>query len=105
MLGLVFMILSYLYGLLIIFSYFKSKVHGVIRIIALIGSLLLIISNIGIITLNIKYVMFAIIGVFLINSSSLINGYKMFGKPHWKHHIIKGIFSIVMIFMYILYLI
>lgn len=105
MLGIVFVILSCVYSAMIIVTALMKSTYNICKYLFVIGSVLLLISTIGIVTINIKYIIAALSGIILINLAAVINGYKLFGKPHWKHHILRGIYSAIIILLFILYFI
>ncbi|HCW53076.1 MAG TPA: hypothetical protein DG753_04895, partial [Clostridium sp.] len=92
---IIFAILSIIYCGLMIFSAIKECKDSLCKKLFILGSIIVLISNLGIILSAMRFIVILFMGIILINSSAVLNGYKLYGKPHWKHHISREIYSLI----------
>ena len=96
-LGLIYGILSILAGII----QFTKKTTGLFsNSLMIIGGIL--VAIVAAFSSHLKLpLLFLILGLMLIHISAILNGKKLYGKIHLNHHIIRLIFSIILIVLFI----
>lgn len=106
MLDYIIIALSVIYGLLNILAgsiQIKERKIPLWSIITMIfGGLLIGLGAIFIYVIDFYFFYVFITGLVLIHISTIFNGLKMYGKINPKHHIIRLIFSLILIVLFII---
>lgn len=66
----------------------------------LLGSMFVLLTNIRLIIDNPYAVISLIVGLILIHTGAILNGKELHGKINFRHHIIRGILSVILFVLY-----
>lgn len=101
---IVLLLLVLIYGGLTVLAsvvqFKQKKINLWANLLMLFGSVLIIVSAIFEHTLQSKTIYLLVTGLISIHIAAIDNGYKMYGKINFKHHIIRLIISILIIVLY-----
>lgn len=91
-----------IYGCLSIFGAFiqmkKNKAAGASDLLMILGAIMIIAS----VVFKVQLVFLLIAGLILIHVSAICNGLRMFGKIHYKHHVIRAAITLVIVISYVM---
>lgn len=63
-----------------------------------IGSILLFFSILPVWVIDFGAYFFVLLaGLIIIHTGALLNGYKLYGRPHLQHHIVRLVFTVVIL--------
>ncbi|WP_139243455.1 hypothetical protein [Anaerocolumna xylanovorans] len=63
-----------------------------------IGSILLFFSILPVWVVDFGAYFFVLLaGLVIIHTGALMNGYKLYGRPHFQHHIVRLVFTVVIL--------
>ncbi|BCN29880.1 hypothetical protein [Anaeromicropila herbilytica] len=92
-----------IYVMLSILAYVLSKDIEKTKVKSIVYLLVGVLEVLTIGMFNSVYSMIPLAGVLLILWSCAVhNGYKLYGKPNWKHHIIRASVSVGMYLLYVI---
>lgn len=69
-------------------------------VLCIVSCILILISNIGLISYNVFFMWTLCIGLLLLQILAVLNGLMLHKRPNWLHHFIRLIFSIFIIIFY-----
>lgn len=103
---IIFLLQSCVYGILMILSVIakasanKTKLFTFNNTVWMIGCILIISANAGVYIKNWLFFVCLIVGLILTHAIAIKNGYEFYGKPNWRHHVIRFSISVLLIFLY-----
>ena len=97
---MLFFIVSILYSVLMIFACVKSEKPLKGNPVILIGSLFVLLTNIRLILETPYTVTPLIVGLILIHTGAILNGKEIHGKINLRHHMVRGILSVILFVLY-----
>jgi len=80
----------------------KKRISMISNFIMILGAVLILLISISINILGQFSLYILILGLIMIHASAIDNGFKLHGKITVKHHIVRGIVSILMIALFLL---
>lgn len=99
---MIFLFFSILYSVLMIFACVKSEKPLKGNPVIFIGSILILLTNIRLVVETSLSVISLLVGLVLIHTGAIMNGKELHGKINLRHHIVRGIFSVILLVLYFL---
>lgn len=99
---MIFLIVSILYSVLMIFACVKSEKPLKGNPVIIIGSILVLLTNIRMVLETPLAIIPLLVGIILIHTGAIMNGKELHGKINLRHHMVRGIFSVILLVLYFL---
>lgn len=93
-----------IYSALTLFAFLSNKqikASPVRVVVCIVSCALLFASNAGLVLYKYFFIWTLCAGLLLLQVMTLLNGFLLHKRPHWLHHFIRLMFSIIIIVFYI----
>lgn len=93
-----------LYSVLSLFAFLTNKTIKMSPLrttVCVVSCVLIFISNAGLIWHKDFFPWTLVAGIILLQVIALRNGFLLYGRPNWRHHIVRLVFSVFIIWLYV----